>query len=98
MAKRTKIPAGKKGYITKLFKQGKTFRRLTRHERCAEIFAAWILIVQVATKQPERGLLADEDGALTAEDLSDCTGFPEDIFELAFEVLTDDRIGWLELA
>jgi hypothetical protein len=76
---------------------GKSFRRLSRHPRGPEVFAAWILIVQVASKQPRRGTLKDLDGPLTAMDLCDCTGFPEEIFVLAFEVLTDEAIGWLEV-
>lgn len=75
---------------------GKGFRRLSRHPRAVEVFAAWVLIVQVASKQKKRGLLVDLDGPLTAEDLADNTGYPEEIFELAFSVLTERRIGWLE--
>jgi hypothetical protein len=75
---------------------GKSYRRLTRNPHFAEIFAAWCLIIQVASKQPERGLLADADGPLTAEDLSDSTGLSEDAFTKAFEALSDVKIGWLE--
>ena len=76
---------------------GKGFRRLLRHENFADIFAAWILIVQVASKQDKRGVLADRDGPFTAEDLSDCTGFSAEKFEMAFSVLTQKKIGWLEM-
>jgi hypothetical protein len=72
----------------------KGFRRVAKHERCVELFAAWILIIQVASKMPERGLLVD--GPLDAEDLADKTGFPAEIFHLAFTVLTEPKIGWLE--
>ena len=75
---------------------GKGFRRVAQHERAVEIFAAWVLIVQVASKMPERGLLVDEDGPLTAEDLAVKTGFPASIFHIAFTVLVDPKIGWLE--
>ena len=75
---------------------GKGFRRLARHERSCELFSAWNLILQVASKMPKRGLLVDSDGPLDAEDLADKTGFPKDIFELAFKVLTNPKIGWLE--
>jgi hypothetical protein len=75
---------------------GKGFRRVAQHERSVEIFAAWVLIVQVASKMPERGLLVDEDGPLTAEDLAVKTGFPASIFHAAFTVLVDPKIGWLE--
>ena len=75
---------------------GKGYRRLMRHPRAADLFAAWVLIVQVASKQQKRGLLVDLDGPLTAEDLQDCTGLRQELFELAFEELTKPRIGWLE--
>ena len=75
---------------------GKGFRRLIKHPRAADLFAAWVLIVQVASKQKERGLLVDLDGPLTAEDLQDCTGLRQELFELAFEELVKPRIGWLE--
>jgi hypothetical protein len=76
---------------------GKSYRRLLRNPEHVKIFCAWLLIVQVASRQVQRGTLADIDGPLTAEDLSDSTGFPEEIFELAFEALTDPRIGWMEI-
>ena len=75
---------------------GKSYRRLLRNPKHVEIFCAWILIIQVASKQKTKGTLRDSDGPLTAEDLSDSTGFPEEIFELAFETLTDPKIDWLE--
>ena len=75
---------------------GKGYRRIAKHPKAAELFTAWVLIVQVASKQKRRGLLMDEEGALTPEDLSDKTGFPEEIFKLAFSVLSEPRIGWLE--
>jgi len=75
---------------------GKGFRRIARHPRSIELFTAWVLIVQVASKQKTRGLLADEAGALTPEDLADSTLYPEEIFKLAFDVLSQTKIGWLE--
>lgn len=75
---------------------GKSFRRLAQHERNVDLFAAWILILEVASKMPERGLLVDEDGPLDEEDLADMTGFPAEIFHLAFTVLTDPKIDWIE--
>ncbi len=76
---------------------GKGFRRLTRQPEAVSLFCAWFLLVEVASKMPIRGVLADEDGPLDAEDLSDKTGLPAEIFEVAFEVLARKEIGWLEV-
>jgi hypothetical protein len=75
---------------------GKGFRRVARREDATEIYSAWILILQVASKSPRRGLLVDEDGELEAEDLADKTGFPAKIFETALKVLSAKNIGWME--
>lgn len=83
------------GFPTK--HDGKGFRRMVKHRRSVQVFCAWCLIVQVAAKMPTRGVLHDGDGALTPEDLSLKTGFPENIFSEAMEALSDPAIGWLEV-
>lgn len=75
---------------------GKTFRRIARHERAVEIWCAWSLIIEVASKMPVRGVLFDTDGPLDADDLADKTNFPVSIFQIALEVLVDPRFGWME--
>lgn len=75
---------------------GKGFRRIARHDSATDLFTAWILMVEVASKMPIRGTLSDEDGPLTPEDLADMTGFPPAIFHLAFTVLTQPEINWIE--
>jgi hypothetical protein len=74
---------------------GKSFRRLALMADAPELFCAYQLIIEVASKMPIRGRLEDEDGPLDADDLQFKTGFPVRIFELAFEKLTDGKIGWL---
>lgn len=74
---------------------GKGYRRVAQHPKSVQVFCAWNLILQVASKMPTRGLLHDEDGPLQPSDLADMTGFPLGIFEVAFEVLQDPRIAWL---
>jgi hypothetical protein len=75
---------------------GSGFRRIALHERSVELYCAWMLIVQVAAKMPTRGLLFKDGKALTARDLHYRTGYPEEIFHLAFTVLVENDIGWLE--
>lgn len=74
---------------------GKRFRRLMAMKDGPAIYGAWTLILQVAAKCAERGVLKDDDGPLTAEDLSLQTGAPENLFSRALEVLTSQRIGWM---
>jgi len=75
---------------------GGGYRRIARLPKATDIFTAWILILQVASKQEHRGLLVKNKKPITAEDFADKTGYPAKIFELAFEVLSDPKIGWLE--
>ena len=42
--------------------EGLGFKKIMRDDRGLEIFAVWILLVQIASKAPIRGRLADEDG------------------------------------
>lgn len=74
---------------------GKGYRRIAEHKNAISIFCGWNLILQVASKMPTRGTLADEDGPLDAEDLAAMTGFPSRIFEQAFAFLSEPRIGWI---
>ena len=40
---------------------GKSFRRLMGLPNGPSLYGAWLLLLQVASKCPERGVLADED-------------------------------------
>ena len=74
---------------------GKSYRRIIQMKDGVEIFAAWILILQVASKCQERGILADKDGPLTPEDLALKTGVKESLFKKALSALSDNNIGWM---
>ena len=74
---------------------GKSYRRIMRREDGPAIFAAWVLIVEVASKCPIRGVLADDDGPLTAEDLECKTDCPAKVFEDALAYLSSPEIGWI---
>ena len=75
---------------------GTGYATVAAHERNCELFTAWILILETASKMPTRGLLFKDGKPLTAADLAKRTRFPEDIFNLAFTVLVQPEIGWLE--
>lgn len=74
---------------------GKGYRRLMRRENGPALYAAWILIVQVASKCPKRGVLKDADGPLTAEDLEMKTDCPAKLFAEAIQVLSSQEVAWL---
>ena len=74
---------------------GKGFKRIMRMKDGPMIYAAWILLVQVASKCKSRGTLSDHDGPLTPEDLELKTEMPSKYFTAAFTPLCD--VGWLEV-
>lgn len=74
---------------------GKSFRRLMLRPDGVEIYGAWILLVQIAAKCPRRGVLADQDGPLVADDFAIKTGCPVSTFEKAIKVLSGTDIGWV---
>jgi len=74
---------------------GKKFRRLSKMKSGAEIFGVFILLLELAGKMPEKGVLKDSDGDLKCEDMELMTGFPSKCFENAIPVLCSDDIGWL---
>lgn len=76
---------------------GKGYLRVASQKNGVEIFAAWCLMVQLASKMPIRGVLADKDGPLTLEDMAIKTRMPLAIFEQAAEYLTRQEIGWLRV-
>lgn len=76
---------------------GKGYRRVTRLPNAVNVMLGWFLLVEIASKMPRRGVLADEDGALTAEDFADMTNFPATIFEETIEALVKPDIKWIEL-
>lgn len=76
---------------------GRGFRRVAALPNSVQVFCAWTLMLQVASKMPTRGVLLDEDGALTAADLAAKTGFHERIFADAFIALIRPEIRWLEI-
>lgn len=75
---------------------GAGYASVAGHSRSCELFTAWILILETASKMPTRGLLFKDGRAITPRDLAKRTRFPEDIFHLAFTVLVEPEIGWLE--
>ncbi len=78
---------------------GRGYRRLMRRDDGVEIFGAFVLMVEVAAKLPVRGILSDDDGPLTLDDLADKTGARIESFGKAIQVLTSKEVGinWIEI-
>jgi hypothetical protein len=74
---------------------GRGLRRLMRRDDGVEILGAWILILQVASKMPQRGLLEDQDGPLEPQDIADKTGADVLTITHALSVLSEQSIGWI---
>lgn len=77
---------------------GKSYRRLVRHPNGPALFGCWCLIVQIAAKCPNRGVLADSDGPLSSEDMEHKTGCPASLFDETIQLLLSKQINWLEEA
>lgn len=75
---------------------GKGYRRVAKQDNRVELWCAWCLIQDIAGRMPVRGLLADYDGPLSAEDMADSTGYPVHIFENALQFFVRPEIAWLE--
>lgn len=74
---------------------GTGYALMTKHEKATDLFSAWLLIVQVASTLPKRGLLVTDSGKeVTIENMAYRTHFPVGIFELGFVFFV--KIGWLE--
>lgn len=77
---------------------GLGFRRIAAQKDACELFTAWILILQVASKgrgPEERGNLLRGQEVLGDEDLAMMTGFPKEIFTRALEFFSNPKQGWL---
>lgn len=75
---------------------GKSFRRIAALPNGCEVFTAWMLILQIASKCKPRGYLQDAGTPITAEDMHLMTGFPLLVFQEALLILSEGKIDWLE--
>tara|TARA_R110002020_G_scaffold15801_5_gene56394 strand:- start:3308 stop:4186 length:879 start_codon:yes stop_codon:yes gene_type:complete len=69
------------------------YRKIMKHPDRAKVFAAWIILIEIASNSRTRGHLGDEDGPYTTEDLELYSDFPKEDFELAIPFLKE--IGWV---
>lgn len=78
---------------------GLGFRRMAAQKNRCELFTAWNLILQTASKgrKSERGSLQRGGKALTPDDFAMMTGFPAPIFEAALLFFSSEEMGWLSV-
>jgi hypothetical protein len=76
---------------------GLGFRRVTGQKNACELFAAWNLLIQIASKGRKgcRGKLMRDGRALDASDMALMTGFPKPVFDKALQFFSDPIQGWL---
>lgn len=75
---------------------GRGYKRAANHQNAVNALCGWWSLLQVAAKMPVHGLLADRDGPLDAEDIADKTDLPKKIYITALDVMSGEKIGWLE--
>lgn len=76
---------------------GEGFSHVMSHKKGAEIFTAFILILQVASKCPERGVLVNKKGVpYTAESLALKTRGNVEWFRFALDFLSSNEVGWIQ--
>lgn len=77
---------------------GEGYSRVMAHPMAAQIFAAWILILEVASKCRRRGYLERDNGQPhTPESLALKTRGDAEWFRIALEYLSSEDVGWLRL-
>ena len=78
---------------------GLGFRLVSSQRDGAEIFAAWVAMLEVAShgEPSRRGWLVRDGLALTPKLLAVMTGFKERIFKRAMEFFTSSEARWLEV-
>lgn len=76
---------------------GLGYKTMMAQENAAELFAAWNLILQVASKgdKDDRGKLMRDGRPLSAGQLALITGFPADSFQRALGFFSSHESGWL---
>lgn len=77
---------------------GKRYRRLMKYQNGPQYLAAFVALLQIAAKMPNRGTLIDGKGeVLDVDDFEDISLIPHSVFAEALPILTSRRIGWVEV-
>ena len=77
---------------------GDGYTELVDRKNGAEMLGAWLVILQVASKCPERGTLMRENGTPhTPKSIARLTRLNTDSITHALDLLVSEDIGWLEV-
>lgn len=71
-------------------------QRLVQTAEGRQAYCVYVHLVSVAAKDPPRGVLADERGPFTYEDLALKTALPEKVIRDAVVMLSDPSVAWVE--
>ena len=73
------------------------WRRMVQADRTGSVFGCFAAAAEVASKMPERGVLANSDGPLTPSDLELATGLSAESMVNMLSILSDPqlKIGWI---
>jgi hypothetical protein len=75
----------------------RSYSHVVAHPRACEILAAFGAMVKIAANAPRRGYLEDHDGPLDADDMAAITRLPAVAFDIALEVCSTSKVGWVEV-
>jgi hypothetical protein len=75
---------------------GKGFLRLMNRDHTGAAYGCWVLLLAVAAKCPVRGILADDDGPLTIDDIAIKTRTAAESMRTAIDALMSPEVGWIE--
>ena len=79
------------------YHDGSGFRTLMQQPDGEALYGVWAVIVQIASRAPQRGLLVRNDGEpYTAETISARTGMKLELVRRCIEVLQSPQIKWIQ--
>ena len=77
---------------------GRGYKRIMAESDGRTIYGTWCPTVQMASKMPVRGLLADRDGPLSSDDIATKISATAQEVDRMIALLTEPKIGWLQKA
>jgi hypothetical protein len=75
---------------------GRGYKRIMDEPDGRNIYGTWCAVVQMASKMPVRGLLADLDGPLSPEDIATKVLATTEEVERMIAIVSEPRIDWIE--